>query len=161
MIPPCKRGQVGHDRSAVGSDQSVEGGEHALVQWWVGAEVLALDGDQAVAQLEGRHRVVADEAVAAPPFAVFHRLEQEAVTFTDQLQVGRDRRLEVRQHLGPHRHHRVFTGQRPELLAAGPHVQRGHRPGPKERKKQVYSPVWQAPLPSCSTRNRRVSPSQS
>ena len=32
---------------------------------------------------------------------------------------------------------------------------------PKARKKQERSPVWQAPLPSCSTTNSSVSPSQS
>ena len=31
----------------------------------------------------------------------------------------------------------------------------------KDRKKQVRAPVWQAPLPCCSTRNSSVSPSQS
>ena len=112
-----------------------------------------------IAQLQRRYRVAADEAVATPPFAMLHRFEEEPRAIADQLGVGRDRGLEVGEHLSPHWHHGVLTRQGAELVAARPHAQAAH--SPNRRKKHEYAPVWQAPLPSCSTKKSNTSPSQS
>jgi hypothetical protein len=64
---------------------------------------------------QGQRRVAPDEGVAPPPLAVLHRLEQESLPASDELEEHRDRRLEVGQHLPPHRDHRVGGGQLGEL----------------------------------------------
>ena len=73
----------------------------------------------------------------------------------DELGVRGDRGLEVGEQLGPDRDDAVLGGVRVELLAGG------SEPHPNDRKKQVRSPVWQAPAPSCSTLNSSASASQS
>ena len=107
------------------------------------------------------------------------RLEEEANTVSDELRERRYRRLEVGHHLPPHGHNRMCTCHLEELVerrfdgaAAGAAHGRSEKVGavnvgaaasdaPKARKKQLRSPVWQAPAPSWSTTNRSVSPSQS
>ena len=126
--PALQRREVRHDGRVVGGDDGVQRGEHPLVVRDVGAEVLAALGDDAVAQFQRGHGVVADEAVAGPPFAVLHRLEQEALAVAAELEEGADRGVQVAQHLGPDRHHRVVGGQAVELLAAGPHPEVHHDP---------------------------------
>ena len=153
-----QRRQVGDDRRAVDPQQLVEGGEHSSIERHRRRHV-AERRDQPVAQLQRRHRVAADEAVAAPAFAVLDGFEQEPRAVADQLGVGRHRRLQIGEHLGPHRHHGVLGGQGAELVAARPHAQVAH--SPNRRKKHEYAPVWQAPLPSCSTMNSSASASQS
>ena len=52
----------------------------------------------------------------------------------------------------------------PAAVTAAPGVTQtgpGVAPPPKARKKQLRSPVWQAPRPSCSTTNSSASTSQS
>ena len=122
----------------------------------------------AVAQLERGDRIAPDEAEPAPPLAVLDGLEQEARAVADQLRVRGDRRLEVGEQLGPHRHDRVVGGERAELVAAraasrarvAAHVA-SSTSAPKRRKKHEYAPVWQAPLPSWTTLNSSTSASQS
>ena len=67
-------------------------------------------------------RVAAEEREPSPALGVLDRLEQEAgrvvLTGAHELHEGGDRRLEVGQHLAPHRHDRVVTGERDELVAA-------------------------------------------
>ena len=156
--PALQRRQVGDDRGSIDVQQLVERGEHAAVERHRRRN-LAEGRDQAVAELQRRHRIAPDEAVAAPAFAVLDRFEQEPRAGADQLGVGGDRGLEVGEHLGPHRHHRVLGCQGAELVAARMHGQLAH--SPNRRKKHEYAPVWQAPLPSCSTRNSSTSASQS
>ena len=159
--PALQRRQVGHDRRVIGGEDGVERSEHPSVERDVGAEVPSGLGDDPVAQVERGHRRVTDEAVTAPALAMLDRLEQEPLAVAHQLQERRHRRLEVGQQFGPHGNDRVLGGQSVELVAVGPHTETGHDVDPNARKKHEYSPVWHAPLPSCSTRNNRVSPSQS
>ena len=100
--------------------------------------------------------IASHEREAAPPLAVLDRLEQEPRRVADELQERGDRCLEVAEQLGPHGHDAVFGGESVELVAGRLQVHE-----PNLRKKQVRAPVWQAPAPSCSTRNSNVSPSQS
>ena len=116
-----QRRQVGDDRRAIGSNDCVKRREHALVKRNLGAEVLALDLDESVAQLERRDRVVADEAVPRPALGMLDGLEQEALAISDQLEIRRHRRLQIAQNLRPHRHHRVLGSQRMKFRAARPH----------------------------------------
>ena len=86
----------------------------------------------------------------------------------DELHERRDGRLEVGEDLAPDRHDGVLAGERDgtrratagrrrRSLRRGP----GAAPLPKARKKQLCSPVWHAPRPSCSTTKSRTSTSQS
>ena len=84
----------------------------------------------------------------------------------DELDEGRDRRLEVGEHLAPDRDDGVVARQRAELVerrldGGEAHTGPGSAPPPKARKKQLRSPVWQAPRPSCSTTKSSTSMSQS
>ena len=106
-----QRGQVGHDRRTVRSDDGIERGEHSLIDRDVRTEVLPLDLDDAVAKLQGCHGIVTDEAVARPAFGVLHGLQQEAVAVADQLEVRGHGRFQIAQHFGPHGDHRVLGGQ--------------------------------------------------
>ena len=141
--------------------------------WSVGTPAggAPVELDVPPARDERERRVAAEEREAAPPLGVLDRLEQErrvVVGGADQLHERRDRRLEVGEHLAPDRHDRVVARQRDELVAREP--RRGHdqaqtgpgvAPPPKARKKQLCSPVWHAPRPSCSTTNSNTSMSQS
>ena len=119
----------------------------------------ALDGEASAARDQRRRGVATDEREAAPPLAVLDRLEQEARAVADDAQERGDRRDEVGQHLAPHGHDRVLAGEHPELVAR--RTSSSSRAASARRKKHVCSPVWHAPLPSCSTTNSSVSPSQS
>ena len=119
----------------------------------------AVDLDAAVAQQQRGHRVAADEREAAPPLAVLDRLEQEAGAVADELGVRGDRRLQVGEQLGPHRHDRVARAASARNSSRLGRI-RTHS-APKRRKKQEYAPVWQAPSPCCSTLNSSTSASQS
>ena len=57
-------------------------------------------------------RLRADEAVAGQPLASFDRLEQERVRTARDLEVGRDRRLEVGDHVAEHRDDVSLAGHR-------------------------------------------------
>ena len=138
-----QRRQLGDHGRAVRRQQALEHGEDALIAGHLDGQ-RAVDLDVPVAQQERGDRVAADEREAAPPLAVLDGLEEEARAVADELGVGGDRRLEIGEELGPHRHDRVVTGQRPELVAARADP---HYSAPKRRKKQEYSPVWHAPLP--------------
>jgi hypothetical protein len=63
-----------------------------------------------------RRRVATDEAEAAPPLAVFDRLEQETRLVIDELGERGHRRLEVTQDLGPDGHDAVLARERDELV---------------------------------------------
>ena len=152
-----QRRQLGDHGRAVRRQQVLEHGEDALVAGHVDGQ-RAVDLDLPVAQQQRGHRVAADEREAAPPLAVLDGLEQEARAVADELGVRRDRRLEVGEQLGPHRHDGVVAGQRAELVAARADP---HYAAPKRREKQEYSPVWHAPLPCWSTLNSSTSASQS
>lgn len=133
-----QRRQVWDDGRPIGGDDGIERCQHALVERDVGTEVLPLDLDEAVAQLQRGHRVVPDEAVPRPALGMLDRLEQESVAVAHQLQVGRHRRLQIAQHLGPHRHHGVLRRESVELVPAGSHrcrvvVLRVHRCSPNAR----------------------------
>ena len=105
--------------------------------------------------------IAAEEREPAPALGVLDRLEQEPFAVADQLHERRQRRLEIGEHLAPHRHDRVLAAQRDELVerrsyppSIGPsvtcavgHTGPGAAPLPKARKKHVRSPVWQAPRP--------------
>ncbi len=175
-----ERGQVVDLRGAVLREQRLERDERALVGGdAVGHGAVELHRAPPHDQRSAGSR---PRKVNRPHrCAVLHRLEQEprCVTGarTHELHEGRDRRLEVGQHLGPHRHDGVLPGQREELGPRRPDhvgpIMRSSRPGrgaqtrpgvapvPKPRKKQDRSPVWQAPRPSCSTTKSSASPSQS
>src|SRR5690606_19057931 len=105
----------------------------------------------------------AHEAPPAPPgLAVLDRLEQEAGAVAHEAEVGGDGGGQVGEQLPPHRDDGVRAGERPELVERRPDHGPAQSPsGPKARKKHVRLPVWQAPPPCWSTRNSRVSPSQS
>jgi hypothetical protein len=110
----------------------VERGEHAAVERYRRRN-LAEGRDQAVAELQRRHGIAPDEAVAAPAFAVLDRFEQEPRAGADQLRIGGDRGLEGGKHLGPHRHHRVLRSQGAELVAARLHGQLAHSPNLRKK----------------------------
>ena len=154
-----QRRQLGDHRRPVRRQQVLEHGEDALVAGHVDGQ-RAVDLDPPVAQQQRGDGIAADEREAAPALAVLDRLEQEARAVADELGVGRDRRLEVGEQLGPHGHDRVRRGP-----ARG--TRRGSagsarvQSAPKRRKKQVRSPVWQAPLPCWWTLNSSTSASQS
>ncbi len=98
--------------------------------------------------------------------AVLDRLQQEAFAVADQLQERGDRRLEIRQDLAPYGDHRVLRRERAELVERRldrgvAHTAPGSASLPNARKKQLRSPVWQAPRPVCSTTKSRTSMSQS
>ena len=135
--------------------QLLEGGEHAVVGVEFDAGVTG-DGHHSLSQDQRGHRVAPDEREATPTLAVLDGLEDEPVIVTDELEERRHRRLEIGQHLGPHRDDGVLCRQLQESVGIGtdPHVS-------SDRKKQVRSPVWQAPRPCWVTPNNRVSPSQS
>ena len=82
---------------------------------------------------ERRARVPPDEREPAPALAVLDRFEQEAGAVTDELGVGRHRRLEIGQELGPDRDDGVVGGERAELLARRPQADRNHRSGLERR----------------------------
>ena len=132
-----ERRQFGDHGRAVRRQEPLEHGEDALIAGNLDGQ-RALDLDAPVTQQERRHRVAADEREAAPPLAVLDGLEQEARAVADELGVGGDRRLEIGEQLGPHRHDGVVAGQRPELVAARADP---HYSAPKRREKQEYSPV--------------------
>ncbi len=149
-----QRGQVLQRRRPPGGQQHLQCGEDALVERDARRQGAGhLDG--ATAGGQRGDGVAPDERPPAPALAVLDGLEQEPRLVADQTGERRDRGGEVAQHLAPHRDDRVRPGQLPERVAVGA---QGH---PKDRKKQVRSPVWHAPLPSCSTTNRSASPSQS
>ena len=66
----------------------------------------------------------ADERVAAPTLAAFHRLEQEARPVADQGQKGGHRRHGVGDHLAPDRHDPVGGGQLGKRRQIGDHRRR-------------------------------------
>ena len=105
--PALQRRQVGDDRRAIGGDQRIERGEHALIERNIGRQRRAAERDATVAQFERRDRVATNEAVARPALAVLDGFEQEALTIADQLEVCGYRGFKVAQHFRPHRHHRV------------------------------------------------------
>ncbi len=114
----------------------------------VSSTVLADDGGEWPA---------ADEGEPAPALAVLDRLQQEAGFVGHHPAERGDRGDQVGDQLARDRHDGVGGSERVELVAA-----RFDHAGPNARWKQLYSPsTWQAPLPSCSTTNSRVSPSQS
>ena len=116
--PAVQRRQLGDDGRPVRGQQVLERGEDPPIARHVDGQ-RAVDLDPPVAQHERGDGVPADEREAAPPLAVLDRLEQEPRAVTDELGVRRDRRLQVGQQLGPHRHDRVRAGQRAELVPAG------------------------------------------
>ena len=59
-------------------------------------------GEGVAAELEGAARRQADDGIAAPGFAAFHRFEQIGVRAVGQFQIDRQRRVEVGQHLAHH-----------------------------------------------------------
>ena len=156
-----QRRQVVELRAGVLPEQGFERREHPLI----GRDAVrqcSVEFDDAVAQHEHRRRVAADEREPRPAFGALDRLEQEAGSIADELDVGGDRRLEIGEQLGPHRDHRVFGGVAVELVAGSAGTSSaGQASGPNDRKKHVRAPVWQAPAPSCSTLNSRASASQS
>ncbi len=165
--PAMERGQGVEVRGPVGAEQGVERREGTLVERDTGGYDAAGDLDLAAPDDQGEGGIATEEREAAPPLPVLDRFEEEpggTVGFgADELHERRDRGLEVGEHLAPHRDDGVPDGEGPELVARRAEtVVAGHDgAGPKDRKKQLYSPVWQAPRPSCSTTSRSVSPSQS
>ena len=150
-----QRGQILDLGRGVRGEELLESDEHSLIGGKVDAGVAG-DRHPAVAQHEGCHWITADEGEPAPALTVLDRLEDETGIIADELHESRDRGLQIGQHLGPHRHHRVFGGEIEEGFRVGMELH-----GASGRKKQVRSPVWQAPRPCCTTPNSNVSPSQS
>ena len=158
--------QVGQGRRAVAREQRVEQYERAAVVGNAVGRRPSEPFDLPAPSDEGARRVAAEEREAAPAFRVLHRLEQEALAVTYELHERRQRRLEIGENVAPDRHDGVVARQGAELVARGPNRERRHKgpgaaPPPKARKKQLCSPVWQAPRPSCSTTNSKTSMSQS
>ena len=147
-------------------EQRLDRGEHALVERDRRRAASPSTVDRAAAGDERGRGSPADERPAAPALAVLDRLEQEAgLVAAAQPGERGDRRDQVGQQLAPHRHDGVARAARAvELVARSGSARHGGRrrlARRRPRKKHEYSPVWQAPLPSCSTTNSSVSPSQS
>ncbi len=152
--PAVQRGQVGHRRRAVRGEHSLDGAQDALISGHLGGQITG-DLDAIAPRDERRGRPAPHEREAAPALAVLDRLEHEPGPVADELCERRDRRLEISEQLRPDGDDGVVAR---EPLELGPVRSDVH---PNARKKQECSPVWHAPPPSCSTTNRRVSPSQS
>ena len=139
-----------------------------------------------VAQRHRCRRAAAYERPAAPSPGVLDRLQDETRLVLDQPGVGSDRRGEVGQELSPYRDDAPLPRQGDELVPARgvppAHLspitwcplpdahywspitgRQAERPRLARncRRSSCGRPVWQAPAPSCSTTNSRVSPSQS
>ena len=160
-----ERWQLSEARRAVPAQQRLDRRERAAIERDAGRD-RAERLDLVAPHDEREGRVPPDEREAAPVLTVLDRLEQEAVAVADELDERGHRRLEVGQHLAPDRDDGVLARQRAELperrLDDGKaHTGPGSAPSPNARKKQLRSPVWQAPRPTCSTTNRSTSMSQS
>ena len=118
--------------------------------------------------------VATEEREPAPPLGVLDRLEQEGrrigsaapASFTNA-ETGVSRSASTSRHTGTTVWSRASAtnssrdGPRPQVTALRTQTGPGVAPPPKARKKQLRSPVWQAPRPSCSTTNSSASTSQS
>ena len=152
-------------------EQRLERRERALVGGHAGRR-RAVELDRAAAHDHRERGVAADEREPAPPLRVLDRLEEEAgrscsaapTSFTNA-ETGVSRSASTSRQTGT----TVWSrAERDELVAGEPHrgsaaIQTGPgvAPLPKARKKQLCSPVWQAPRPSCSTTKSSTSTSQS
>ena len=171
--PAVQRRQLGDDRRPVRRQEVLEDGEDAAIGGHLDGQ-LAGDLDLAVAQQQRGDGIAADEREAAPALAVLDRLEQEAGPVADELGERGDRasrgRRAARLHTGTTVYFaarernssrlgrmRTFSRSRAGSLARSK-TRSARR---TRRRKQVRSPVWQAPLPSCCTLNSNVSASQS
>ncbi len=154
--------EVGQGRGPVPGEKRFQRGEDPLVARQAGRGRTTGDLHLLTACDECESGIPSDEREPAPVLAVLDRLEQEALAVADELGERRHGGFEISEHLAPHRYDRVVARQRDELIACrAAHNLPGAAPLPNARKKQVCSPVWQAPRPSCSTTNSRVSMSQS
>ena len=100
-------------------EQSFERLEHALGGVDVDPEI-ADDSQRAVFGDQGALGTTPDERPPAPPVAVLHRLQQEALFLPDHSGEGGDRGGQVGEHFGPHGNDGVLGSQRLELLERGP-----------------------------------------
>ena len=166
---PVERRELRDGRRPVRTEQRFERVQGALVRRQTGRR-RALELDLPAAHDHRQRRVTTEEGEPAPALSVLDRLEQEARRSRrvgpDQLHERRDRRLEVGQDLAPYGHDVVVARQLDELDPRGSdgglhYMRPGAAPPPNARKKQLRSPVWHAPAPSCSTTNSSVSASQS
>jgi hypothetical protein len=121
-----QRREFGQHRGAVHREQPFEGGEDPLVARDLHRQGT-IDADDPVAQDQRGDRIAADEREAAPALAMLDRLEQESRAVSDELGVGRDGRLQIAEHLGPHRHHGVVSGEGAELVSTRADRHRGPR----------------------------------
>ena len=153
-----QRRQLGQHRRSVVREHRLDRGEHTAIERDAVGQRL-IDLDSSVPPNERRDRPPADER-PAPPALVLDRLEQEAGLVADDAQEPGDRGRQIAQHLAPHGHHRVIARERVEISPRGLRAH-GEVDVENARKKQENSPVWQAPLPCCSTTNNSTSPSQS
>ena len=164
-----KRRQLGQLRRPVVRAERLECRERALVGRNTVRRRLTVEPlDLTAPRDERARRIATEEREPSPALGVLDRLEQETFAVPDELHEGRQRRLEVGEHLAPDRHDRVVARQLPERFPrraddAGrlAHTGPGVAPPPNARKKQLRLPVWQAPAPSCSTMNSNTSMSQS
>ena len=98
--------------------QTLERREHPLFRVDVDAEV-ADHLQSTVLRHQGSLRASTDERPPTPPVAVVDRLEQEPLVVADDSGECGDGGGEIRQDLGPHRHHRVVGCQSGELVEIG------------------------------------------
>jgi len=74
----------------------------------------------------------ADDGMTAPVLAAFHRLEQIGIRAIGELEIHRQRRVQVRQHFARHRNAVVaLRGERIELLLADHGTQASQGGGPR------------------------------
>ena len=123
-----QRRQLGEHRRPVGREEVLERGEDARRRAARRSGSSPSTSTRPSRSTQRGDRVAPDEGEPAPALAVLDRLEQEARRVADELGVGRDRRLEVGEQLGPHRHDRVLAGERAELVPARPQP---HSPRPE------------------------------
>ena len=149
----------------------LDGGEDALVERQpVGQVARDLRGRRrASTSVASGLRPMKDQRLQRSPCST-DSSRKPGLVVTAQPGEGGDRRGQVGEQLAPHRDDRVLGASRElvaevalgqALVGVPPSADRLEASAPKARKKQEYSPVWQAPLPSCSTTNSSVSPSQS
>ena len=98
--------------------QTLERREHPLFRVDVDAEV-ADHLQSTVLRHQGSLRASTDERPPTPPVAVVDRLEQKPLVVADDSAECGDGGGEIRQDLGPHRHHRVVGCQSGELVEIG------------------------------------------
>ena len=125
--------------------QRVERAERALVVRERRRAPRPSTGDRGTAHESVSDRVPAEEREAAPAFGVLDRLEQEALALADELGECRQRRLEVGEHLAPHRARRCSSRRARRTCLDQAPVERLRLAPAASRRGREWRPVAEGP----------------